>query len=368
MNTAVLPHTHSSHTLNVPATRGHMGNTDYYTANFPLGTLVKFFTWDPAKMASIPVEQRHQRALRKSRIPEIAQYLMNDDYVLPGITVSIDTEGMEFEPSELDENLGILHLPMETEWLVNDGQHRLAGIAEALLQEPELRYDNISVQIFPDVGLHRAQQIFSDLNRTPEQTSKSLDILFDHRSVINRITNAVVDRVPLFRDQTDKEHSTLSSRSAAFTTLSTVQTAVNLLLGHVKEADLIENVEKYEDLVCDFFEEATKLIEPWNTIASNQMDPMDARKDYLSSYSVLLTGLGNVGSEILAKDDVNWKKRLTPLKKINWSKTNPEWQGICMLGDTVVARASTRRALADALRWKLGLRDTEPARDLAVRP
>src|SRR4051812_41345965 len=226
--------TSSAHVLTVPATRGRMGNNEYYTANFPMGMVVKLFAYDPDKMSGLAPEERHQRALKKARIPEIAEYVLsNDDYLFSSITVSVDADNLTFQPSNIDGNVGLLTLPMEAEWIVNDGQHRVAGIAEAMTQDSRLKTDSISVVILRDGGLQRSQQIFSDLNRTVQKTSKSLDILFDHRSPINRVTNACIQRVPLFKGRTDKERVSLSARSSDFTTLSALQAANAQLLGEL---------------------------------------------------------------------------------------------------------------------------------------
>lgn len=344
-----------SHTLSVPATRGKMGTTTFYTANFPLGMVVKLFVFDPEKMASLPVEERHQRALKKGRIPEISEYILNDenDYFFSSLTVSVDVDGLDFIPSDLDDNVGILRLPMETDWIVNDGQHRVAGIADALKQDPTLKNDNVSVVILPDEGLERAQQIFSDLNRTVQKTSRSLDILFDKRSAINRLTNEIVEKVRLFKGRTDKERMSLSLGSASFVTLSGVQSAMTSLFTHVKPEELEANYVKYEKLAIDFWDFATTLIEPWQDIANGTVKPMEARQNFVSSYQVAVAAVGAAGSAAFAKGG-DWKETMKPLKATDWRKTNREWQGYIMLGNEVVTRVTTRRALADFLRWKIG--------------
>jgi DNA sulfur modification protein DndB len=353
----------SSHTLNVPATRGRMGHTEYFTANFPMGMVVKLFTYNPDDMAELPIEERLQRALKKQRVPEIADYILNnDDYIFSSITVSVDAEDLDFQPSELDDNVGILKLPMEANWVVNDGQHRVAGIADAIKKRPELRNDNLSVVVLPDEGLERCQQIFSDLNRTVLKTSKSLDILFDHRSPINRITNAVVEATALFKDKTDKERVSLSLRSSSFATLSSVQTATAALLQHVKIAELDANYNTYEEIAIEFWNHVTTLVEPWAEVATGVRKPADARTIYLSSYAIMLAAVGSAGSSVLS-NGADWKKQLNALKDVDFRKANPEWQGYCMTGGEVVTRVSTRKSMGDLLRWKLGY-GTKPQQSL----
>lgn len=344
-----------AHTLSVPATRGRMGTTEYFTANFPMGMVVKLFAFDPARMPSIPVEQRTQRALKKNRVPEIAEYILeHEDYLFSSITVSVDAEQLEFVSSEIDPNVGLLRLPMEAEWIVNDGQHRVAGIAEAIQHDATLKFDHLSAVILPDGGLERSQQVFSDLNRTVQKTSKSLDILFDHRSPINRITNACVESVPLFKGKIDKERVSVSARAAFFATLSGVQAANTQLLGALEESISDVDYKKAEEIAIEFWEHVTTVVEPWTEIASGVVRPADARVNYLSSYALALQGVGSVGHTAIDAGG-DWKSRLGALKSVDWRKANPEWQGICMLGTDVITRVPTRKATAELLRWKVGL-------------
>jgi hypothetical protein len=63
-----------------------------------------------------------------------------EDYVFSALTAFTDSE-VRFEPiSERPEEarLGLLKVPMEAKFIINDGQHRRAAIIEALEQKPEL--------------------------------------------------------------------------------------------------------------------------------------------------------------------------------------------------------------------------------------
>ncbi len=304
----------------------------------------------------------NQRALKKTRIPEIADYIVqNDDYVFSSITVSVESADLIFHPSEVDENVGLLAIPMEAEWIVNDGQHRVAGIAEAIRRHDERRSDNLSVVILPNGGLERNQQVFSDLNRTVQKTSRSLDILFDHRVPLNRITNTCVERVELFKGKTDKERVSLARRSPEFATLSGLQAANTQLLPTIvgkAEIDAGE-YQEFENLALAFWERAAEVVTPWAQIASGRVRPPDARLTYVSSYALALSAVASAGHTAIAAGD-DWPAVLGGLVDVDWTKTNPEWQGICMHGDEVITRSPTRRATADLLRWKLGL-GSQPA-------
>src|SRR5260370_39165082 len=108
-----------------------------------------------------------------------------------------------------------------TEFIINDGQHRCAAIAAALKENPAIGKDKISVLLFPNENLERLQQMFSDLNRFAHKTSKSLDILYDHRDNLSSLTMHVAEEVDIFRGMRGKAKSTILSRSPNFFKSST---------------------------------------------------------------------------------------------------------------------------------------------------
>ena len=168
--------------------------------------------------------------------------------------------------------------------MINDGQHRVAGISEALRRDSSLAGDTISVVVLPDGGLERSQQNFSDLNRTVHKTSKSLDILFDHRLPINRITMTCLEAVPLFNDRIDKERVSLSVRSPKFATLSGLQQANAQLLGNLPENLAEAAVGAMANVAVDFWNCLTDLVTPWREILEGDIKPQHARQVYVSSY------------------------------------------------------------------------------------
>ncbi len=358
-------------TFQVPATRGRMGTTNYYTATLPFGAVTKLFTFDPDKMLELTPENRAQRTLIAKRVPEIASYVLDhEDYIFSSITVSVDSDEVEFLPVHEGADIGNLVLPLEAKYVINDGQHRVAGISEALRQDPKLAEDTISVVVLPDGGLERSQQIFSDLNRTVRKTSKSLDILFDHRLPINRITMACLDAVPLFVDRIDKERVSLSVRSPKFATLSGLQQANVQLLGNPSEKLPTAQVDELTAQAIAFWTRLTDLVTPWRSILDGDLKAQDARQSYVSSYALSLWALGFAGNGARAAHDGSnghWIGTLDGLADIEWRKTNPDWQGICMADNEVVTRAPTRRATATYIMWKLGLEAERPGAVIAEK-
>ena len=207
--------------VTTPAMRGIIGARQYYATMIALSEvphLFKFNDW-----ASCTPELRAQRILNTARVPVIAKYILDNDdgYLFSSITASYNTE-VKFHSSEEHPDVGTLELELEyTEFIINDGQHRCAAIAAALKENPALGKEKISVLLFPMENLDRLQQMFSDLNRFAHKTSKSLDILYDHRDNLSALTMDASEQVPVFKGMVDKEKITIPMRSPKIFTLST---------------------------------------------------------------------------------------------------------------------------------------------------
>jgi DNA sulfur modification protein DndB len=148
-----------------PAIRGVQARREYYVSMCPLRLIPKIFIFNEEEL--IP-ELRAQRVLNKSRLPEMARYILDnrDDYTFSAITASVDAD-VRFEPlanGSQAQRLGSLHVPMSAKFIINDGQHRQAAIEMALKENPEIADESIAVVFFLDVGLERCQQMFADLN------------------------------------------------------------------------------------------------------------------------------------------------------------------------------------------------------------
>src|SRR6266567_3207574 len=279
--------------VRAPAIRGHMGGREYYTIGMKVKTVPRFFEFQNYR--ALEPEQRAQRVLNKHRVPAIRDYLLQnpDSYVFSSITASYQLpDGVDdsalFEPYEDGSDIGILNLPMEADLLINDGQHRRAGIAAALEEDPSIGEDSISVVLFPFENHDRAQQMFSDLNRTAQPTTKSLNILYDHRDRLSSITMTLVSQVAVLEGRVDKEHASLAKRSPALITLGSLHDATKELLGDVTEDNFTEKV----DLAVAFWQTAARAIPAWVDVAVGRATAPQVREQTIATHAVTLRAIG----------------------------------------------------------------------------
>ena len=187
--------------ISFPAVRGVQAGREYYVAMCPLDLVVKLIRLDE-EGSEVPRDLRAQRILNKSRVPAITRYILEnqDTYAFSSLTVSIDSK-VTFKAHStkgVASRLGILSLPLDATFLINDGQHRRAAIEHALRERPVLRHESISLVIYIDRGLKRSQQLFADLNRYVVRPTPSLSILYDHRDPTARLAHNVANNVTVY--------------------------------------------------------------------------------------------------------------------------------------------------------------------------
>jgi DNA sulfur modification protein DndB len=336
-----------------PAIKGIQADREYYVSMCPLRLIPKIFIFDEEEL---PPELRAQRMLNKNRLPEIANYIIDNpsDYTFSAITASIDGEvtfvPFEGESENGDKQIGKLYIPMTAHFIINDGQHRRAAIEMAMREKPEIGDESIAVVFFVDRGLERCQQMFADLNRHVVRPSKSIGVLYDHRDQMAKLAKLIVLKSPLFRDVVDMERSTLSLRSRKLFTLSAIYTATSALFAGQEPVSLDERAK----IAIPFWEEVAKNFPDWQQVQERKITASDVRTNFIHAHGIALQAIGKIG-QILLKDK-KWKERLKKLKTIDWSRSNTKlWEGRAMIGGRI-SKAETNVVLTiNVIKKHLGL-------------
>lgn len=334
------------------AVRGVQAGRAYYVAMVPLKTLERLFRYDDEEL---PSELRAQRDLNKGRIPAIARYITENaaEYVLSALSGSIDG-AFAFEPHEGQRSIGHLSVSMSATILINDGQHRRAGIIEALRDRPHLGEETIAVTLFPDMGLARSQQMFVDLNQHGVKPARSLRLFYDGRDETARLSRAVAEAVPLFRDLTDFSRSNLASGSRKLFAFSNVHTAVATL---ASEAGLNATPERPDEVV-DFWNHVVANMPDWQAAGRRQALPSELRRDTIHAHGVALEALAVSGARLMVDQPETWREDLAGLREIDWSRSNASlWEGRALVGGKINRSRTSVLMTAELISRSLTHRD-----------
>lgn len=347
-------------TLSFPVIRGIQAGREYYVAMWTLRTLKQISIFNEEEL---PPELRAQRILSRGRIPEIANYILNNpsDYIFSAITASIDSR-VDFEPLDpvnRNNRLGMLRVPMDAKFIINDGQHRRAAILTALEQKPELGSETIAVVFFLDLGLTRSQQMFADLNRYAIRPSRSLGVLYDHRDDKAKLAKLVVMKSKIFRDIVEMEKNSLALRSRKLFTLSAFYSA---------SADLVEglangNLNEDANYARSYWEAVSEHIPVWLQVKEGRIVASEAREAYIHSHGIALQALGRMGNALLKGGASGWKTRLKRLRDVDWSRRNTKlWEGRALIAGKISKSTINIILTSNVLKKAMGIELTEDER------
>ena len=339
-----------------PVIRGVQARREYYVTQCQLRLIPRLFQFDDP---DLPAELRAQRALNRSRLPELTSYVLSnpDSYVFSALTVSVDAD-VRFEPLEGDAHggkIGLLQIPMSARFVINDGQHRRAAIEMALNENPSLGEETIAVVFFLDRGLKKSQQMFADLNRYAVKPSASIGVLYDQRDPHASVARAIVAESPLLRNVVELEKSTLSLRSRKLFTLSAVFVATRSLLADVEVEDLENHVKSgvscWEGISQGFLE--------WGEVRDGLLTAGEVRSDFVHSHGTVLHALGEVGRASMVAGMDDWEEMGMKLRGMNWRRSNSSlWEGRAMIGGRVSKSKNNVTLTANAIKKQLGLKLT----------
>ena len=343
-------------TMAFDAVRGVQAGREFYVTMVSFKTIAEHFKFDDP---SIAADQRAQRKIRESRIPQIVNYIIQnpDSYIFSSITVSVGGR-MVFQPSpglgELGKT-GTLTIFMDSPLLINDGQHRCAAIKEAYYKYKEFQNEKISVVFFSDKGLERSQQMFADLNKHAVKPTKSLGLLYDHRDTFARFIVNLVDDIDVFHGRTETERASIAPRSKNFFTLNGIADATRYLLKLNTKSIPAEK----QKLAKEFWETIAKNMPDWQLLLdkNNKVSPTDLRERYVHAYTNILNAIGLAG-HVLVTQHTDWKNMLKNLKQIPWERDDPIWEGKIMIDGKMIKNKVGIKKAVDVILHKCGSHTT----------
>ena len=70
---------------------------------------------------------------------------------------------------------------------------------------------------------------------------------------------------------------------------------------------------------------ADNIIE-WNELLNRQITKKDLRENYIVTLAITINALGRLGNHFYENEDEKMEKALIDLRKINWLRSNTEWE------------------------------------------
>ena len=146
--------------------------------------------------------------------------------------------------------------------------------------------------------------------------------------------------------------SSISNRSSKLFTLSSIKNASKALLRKGGK-DLISEEDKL--IATDFWSEVTQNMPDWIKAKDKKLMTSELREQYIHAHGVMLQAMGNIGADLLSNFESDWKKRLTNLSEIDWSRQNKNWEGRALIHGRVSKARSNVILTGNYIKQHLGI-------------
>jgi len=352
----------------VAALKGRMGGVDYFVIRLSYSALARYLSLTDPNVKDARL--RENRKPSPGRFRDIADYIVRNpqDYRFSALTCCYGRSGttapVGWTPatdSYPGNTIGILTLSQNDPLVVVDGQHRLGAILRAIEKDPSLRDENIPIVLFPYTSIEHAQQLFSDLNRNAKKTTKSLDILFDHRDLVNSVVQQLVDNVPFFGERVNFEDISVPTNSDQIFTLSGIYQATKPVLEALETTGDLPKLHsgttgRYASELSTFWKSLGDLFPEWEKAATGTLNIRVVRSQYLHWNSGVLSAVGEFAGWLIRNRHDNWEalleRAISHPDNACWRRESTHWQGIATAGRLVLPRSSLRAQIIAYLKEK----------------
>ena len=285
-----------------------------------------------------------QREIKRKRGKEIKDYLLKQEQRFFNSLIVAIHEGdpswheitrlesnnqldSEDIPEDVVAGIGILSLNGEEELFTLDGQHRLIGIKEAVVEDPQLGEDELSIIFIAhktdQEGMKRSRRLFTTLNKNAVRVSKGETIALDEDDAMAITVRSLVMENPMFMEDRILNNATDNIPKSNQTCLTTIGNLYDLLgilftkvyiiskkktlkekkdeLTKIRQSDEILN--KHYANACDYFEQLTNSLLPLQEFVNSGDDYSVVVENYRHSDggSVLFRPMGlKILTEVVA--------------------------------------------------------------------
>ena len=333
--------------LYLPSLRGLIGDWVYYPTLMKLKDIAERVRIAEEIYQSKSLSQMVQRFIKEKRGKEIKNYLIKQEQrFFNSLIVAVhegdpnwyDITHLEFSnqlgtediprdiPKYVVAGIGILSLNGKEKLFALDGQHRLIGIKEAIIENPELGEEELSIIFIAHrtdlEGMERSRRLFTTLNKNAVRVSKGETIALDEDDSMAITARKLVAENPMFMGDRISNNATDNVPKNNQTCLTTIGNLYDLLeilftkiytrapkdklrdikdkLTKMRQPDHILN--EHYDNACDYFKRLVDSFLPLKEFA-NTSDNSKVVKKYrhLDGGSVLFRPIGlKILTEVVA--------------------------------------------------------------------
>src|SRR5262249_39547079 len=154
------------------------------------------------------------------------------------------------------------------------------------------------------------------------------------------ISKNVEKLVPLFAERVNHLSNSLPASSSNVITVNTLYEGTDALVrGLGYDADALPDdgrgdYQKVSKEIADIWAHIIKSLPGWADVAAGSEAPSKLREQYVFAHGIGWQALAQAAAVMAREGGASWLSKLeATLKSITWTKANPDWQNVCMVGD-----------------------------------
>ena len=206
-----------------PSLRGQFGDWIYYSCLMSMSEVTKRLSFADEVHKSEKLSEWIQRRLKEGRGQEISAYLQREPQRFFNSLVVAIYGGdpawhgfSDFRPltsdidladisDEVEDSVGFISFTGEERMFAIDGQHRLAGMKDAVKSSSNVLTDEVALLVVAHqntkAGRERTRRLFTTLNKTAKPVGKGDIIALDENDVMAIVTRYLVENEPRLSDK-----------------------------------------------------------------------------------------------------------------------------------------------------------------------
>jgi len=285
--------------LKLAALRGRMGDWIYYATCLPMKEIAERVKLVSDIHKTARLDDWIQRQVdTSSHSKSIKTYLLSQkqrlfNAIVLGVyggspnwrEIDVDLGDPESEETErLEGSLGLLILTGNEKLFAIDGQHRVVGIKNAVVEDPQLGREEVCALLIAHSGdakgKQRTRRLFSTLNRYAKPVSKMENIALDEDDVVAIVTRRLVDEYSLLHNfiALRKGNSLPKTDDIHLSTVTALYDGLDFYLSNVPKKKAWEQYKRMrppDSEITPFYDRATEF---WDSLTSHFAELRELKK------------------------------------------------------------------------------------------
>lgn len=315
--------------IEFPCIRGIQGVHPQYMSIWSFGTILRLLGEHAKTEIDNPEGSFDRRVAEK-----IIRELINSQLCMHDISIVAAAFGdTEFREMANYPHCGILRIPVSLELKILHGLNLVGAIILAKLHPSMLIQQTIPVLIIPAQNSERFSTIQENLSRKALEIRHKMSASGVQKRILHEKVRDLLSLSLFLKVAVAIDKSSIAPRSRYLLTHSCLSMACSPMFSSFDKHNLTNEME----LVAEYWQYLGQIIKPWREYFNGKISANNVRQKTILSGTAAVGALGKLGAQIITAEPASWKKKLIPLRELDWKRNASSiWEGVAVRNDVLL--------------------------------